>query len=236
MLQISNLQVKYGGITAVNGLSLQVNENETIALIGSNGAGKTTTLHAISGLLKPSQGECLYQGMNLLKMAAHDIVARGIVHVPEGRQVFTRLTIEENLRMGAYLQKDRQLVKQNYERIYEMFPILKERLRQSAGTLSGGEQQMLAIGRALMSNPKLLLLDEPSMGLSPLLTQQVFEALYELKKAGLTILLVEQNAYEALELSDRAYVMETGSITIEGNSVDLIRDPKVKEAYLGGEI
>ena len=236
MLELKDLVVRYGGITAVNGVSLQVEEHETVALIGANGAGKTTTLHTISGLLKPASGQVLFGGEDITKSPAERIVARGIVQVPEGRQVFAKLTVEENLRLGAYLRKDKAGIAESYEKAMALFPILKERRRQPAGTLSGGEQQMLAIGRALMSNPKLLLLDEPSMGLSPLMTQQVFDVLQALKKQGMTILLVEQNAYEALTISDRAYIMETGSITLEGRSSELIDDPRVKDAYLGGDL
>ena len=236
MLELKDLVVRYGGITAVNGVSLRVEEHETVALIGANGAGKTTTLHTISGLLKPASGQVLFQGEDITKSPAERIVARGSVQVPEGRQVFAKLTVEENLRLGAYLRKDKAGIAESHEKVMALFPILKERRRQPAGTLSGGEQQMLAIGRALMSAPKVLLLDEPSMGLSPLMTQQVFDVLQALKKQGMTILLVEQNAYEALTISDRAYIMETGSITLEGRSSELIDDPRVKDAYLGGDL
>ena len=236
MLQVNNLVVRYGGITAVDGISLQIDQHETVALIGANGAGKTTTLHAISGLLKAAGGQILFQGEDITKIPAEAVVARGVIQVPEGRQVFSKLTIEENLKLGAYLQKDKEKIRDTYEKVMTLFPILRERRRQAAGTLSGGEQQMLAIGRALMSAPKLLLLDEPSMGLSPLMTQQVFDVLLALKKQGMTILLVEQNAYEALTISDRAYIMETGNITLEGRSSELIDDPRVKDAYLGGDL
>lgn len=236
MLKVENLVVRYGGITAVDGVSLELEEHETVALIGANGAGKTTTLHTISGLLKAAGGRIFFQDEDITKVAAENLVARGVVQVPEGRQVFAKLTVEENLRLGAYLQKDKQKIRSNHEKVMTLFPILQERRRQAAGTLSGGEQQMLAIGRALMSDPKLLLLDEPSMGLSPLMTQQVFDVLLELKRQGMTILLVEQNAYEALTISDRAYIMETGNITLEGRSSELIHDPRVKDAYLGGDL
>ena len=236
MLQVNNLVVRYGGITAVDGISLQIDQHETVALIGANGAGKTTALHAISGLLKAAGGQILFQGEDITKTPAEAVVARGVIQVPEGRQVFSKLTIEENLKLGAYLQKDKEKIRDTYEKVMTLFPILRERRRQAAGTLSGGEQQMLAIGRALMSAPKLLLLDEPSMGLSPLMTQQVFDVLLALKKQGMTILLVEQNAYEALTISDRAYIMETGNITLEGRSSELIDDPRVKDAYLGGDL
>lgn len=236
MLQIQNLVVRYGGITAVDGITMNIAEHETVALIGANGAGKTTTLHAISGLLKAADGEILFHDTDITKIPADQIVSLGVIQVPEGRQVFAKLTIEENLRLGAYLQKDKAKIRENYEKAMALFPILRERRKQAAGTLSGGEQQMLAIGRALMGDPKLLLLDEPSMGLSPLLTQQVFDVLKELKKSGMTILLVEQNAYEALTISDRAYIMESGDITLEGRSSELIDDPRVKDAYLGGDL
>lgn len=236
MLNVADLVVKYGGVIAVNGCSFTISKGEMVTLIGANGAGKSTTLGAISGLLKPFSGDCVFQGESLSKLSAETIVARGIVQVPEGRQIFTKLTVEENLKMGAYLQKDKGIIRRNRERALSLFPILQQRRRQIAGTLSGGEQQMLAIGRALMSNPKLLLLDEPSMGLSPLLTQQVFQALKELQIEGLTILLVEQNAYEALQISDRAYIMETGKVTMEGKSGELLVDPRVKDAYLGGDL
>ena len=236
MLQIQDLTVRYGGITAVDGITMDIKEHETVALIGANGAGKTTTLHAVSGLLKAAGGSIVFDGTDITKIPAEQIVSRGVIQVPEGRQVFAKLTIEENLRLGAYLQKDKAKIKENYEKAMTLFPILRERRKQAAGTLSGGEQQMLAIGRALMGNPRLLLLDEPSMGLSPLMTQQVFDVLSELKAGGMTILLVEQNAYEALTLSDRAYIMESGNITLEGMSSELIDDPRVKDAYLGGDL
>ena len=236
MLQIQDLTVRYGGITAVDGITMDIKEHETVALIGANGAGKTTTLHAVSGLLKAAGGSIVFDGTDITKIPAEQIVSRGVIQVPEGRQVFAKLTIEENLRLGAYLQKDKAKIKESYEKAMTLFPILRERRKQAAGTLSGGEQQMLAIGRALMGNPRLLLLDEPSMGLSPLMTQQVFDVLSELKAGGMTILLVEQNAYEALTLSDRAYIMESGNITLEGRSSELIDDPRVKDAYLGGDL
>ena len=236
MLQIQDLVVRYGGITAVDGVNMNIAEHETVALIGANGAGKTTTLHSISGLLKAANGTITFNGENITKVPAEQIVARGVIQVPEGRQVFAKMSIEENLRLGAYLQKDKAAIRDNYEKAMTLFPILRERRHQAAGTLSGGEQQMLAIGRALMANPRLLLLDEPSMGLSPLMTQQVFDVLKALKESGMTILLVEQNAYDALTISDRAYIMETGNITLEGRSSELINDPRVKDAYLGGDL
>ena len=236
MLELKDLVVKYGGITAVKGISLTIEEGETVALIGANGAGKSSTLHAISGLLRIPSGTITFDGKNITGVSPDKIVEMGLVQVPEGRQIFTRLTVEENLRMGSFVNRDKEDVARNRERVLTLFPILKERAKQSAGTLSGGEQQMLAIGRALMSSPKMLLLDEPSMGLSPIMTQEVFDVLRSLKKENITIFVVEQNAYDALELADRAYIMETGSITLEGRSADLINDERVKDAYLGGDI
>ena len=236
MLKVENLTVKYGGITAVDGISLNIQQGETVAMIGANGAGKSTTLHAISGLQKISSGSIWFDGKDITKVQPHKIVEKGLVQVPEGRQIFTKLSVEENLRMGAYTMKDPQRQKENRERAMELFPILRERAHQAAGTLSGGEQQMLAIARALMSSPRMLLLDEPSMGLSPIMTQQVFSVLQQLKQEGITIFLIEQNAYDALEISDRAYILETGRISLEGRSSDLITDERVKNAYLGGEV
>ena len=233
MLELKDLVVRYGGITAVNGVSLQVKEHETVALIGANGAGKTTTLHTISGLLKPASGQVLFRGEDITKSPAERIVARGIVQVPEGRQVFAKLTVEENLRLGAYLRKDKAGIAESYEKAMALFPILKERRRQPAGTLSGGEQQMLAIGRALMSAPQVLLLDEPSMGLSPLLVKEIFEIITELNKRGMTILLVEQNAQMALSVAQRAYVLETGRIIMQGSAAELLNNDSVRKAYLG---
>lgn len=236
MLKVENLTVKYGGITAVDGISLNIQQGETVAMIGANGAGKSTTLHAISGLQKISSGSIWFDGKDITKVQPHKIVEMGLVQVPEGRQIFTKLSVEENLRMGAYTMKDPQRQKENRERAMELFPILRERAHQAAGTLSGGEQQMLAIARALMSSPRMLLLDEPSMGLSPIMTQQVFSVLQQLKQEGITIFLIEQNAYDALEISDRAYILEIGRISLEGRSSDLITDERVKNAYLGGEV
>ena len=236
MLEIRDLVVKYGGITAVKGISLNIGEGETVALIGANGAGKSSTLNAVSGLLRVSSGTITFSGKNITGISPDRIVEMGLVQVPEGRQIFTRLTVEENLRMGAYVNRDKADVERNRERVLSLFPILKERAKQSAGTLSGGEQQMLAIGRALMSSPKMLLLDEPSMGLSPIMTQEVFGVLRALKDEKITVFVIEQNAYDALELADRAYIMETGTITLEGKSADLIEDERVKDAYLGGDI
>ena len=236
MLEIKDLVVKYGGITAVKGISLAIEEGETVALIGANGAGKSSTLHAVSGLLRTASGTISFDGKDITGARPDRIVEMGLVQVPEGRQIFTRLTVEENLRMGAFVNRDKADVARNKERVLSLFPILKERAGQSAGTLSGGEQQMLAIGRALMSSPKMLLLDEPSMGLSPIMTQEVFNVLRSLKEENITVFVVEQNAYEALELADRAYIMETGTIALEGHSADLINDDRVKNAYLGGDL
>lgn len=236
MLEIKDLVVKYGGITAVKGISLAIEEGETVALIGANGAGKSSTLHAVSGLLRTASGTISFDGKDITGARPDKIVEMGLVQVPEGRQIFTRLTVEENLRMGAFVNRDKADVARNKERVLSLFPILKERAGQSAGTLSGGEQQMLAIGRALMSSPKMLLLDEPSMGLSPIMTQEVFNVLRSLKEENITVFVVEQNAYEALELADRAYIMETGTIALEGRSADLINDDRVKNAYLGGDL
>ena len=234
MLDIKNLCVKYDNIRVVRDVNLRIDNNELVALIGANGAGKTTILKTISGLIRAESGSICFDGKDITGAPSHRIVSSGIVQVPEGRQIFPKMTIEENLKLGAYLQKDKALIRRNFERCFTLFPILKQRLHQIAGTLSGGEQQMLAIGRALLSNPKLLLLDEPSMGLSPLLTQQVFDVLKALKKEGITMLLVEQNAYDALEISDRTYILETGSVAMEGKSDVLIEDINIKNAYLGG--
>ena len=236
MLKIQDLVVKYGGITAVDGISLEIGKGETVALIGANGAGKSTTLQAVSSLVKIASGKIFFEGKDITKAGADAIVKMGLVHVPEGRQIFTRLSVEDNLRMGAYLSKDKKRDEKNREWVMDLFPILRERARQVAGTLSGGEQQMLAIGRALMSNPKMLLLDEPSMGLSPIITQQVFQVLRKLKEEGITIFLIEQNAYDALEISERAYIMESGRITLSDRSDVLISDERVKDAYLGGAV
>ena len=234
MLKIDNIVVKYDTIPVVKGVSMEVNEGELVALIGANGAGKSTILKTISGLMRPAQGKITFNDMELSKMGANDIVKAGVVQVPEGRQIFSKMTVYENLRLGAFLRKDRAEFQKNIDYVFEMFPILKERIKQQAGTLSGGEQQMLAMGRALMSCPKFLLLDEPSMGLSPIMTEQVFSVIKTLKSHGITILLVEQNAFEALEVADRAYILETGNITLSGRAQDLIKNPAVKEAYLGG--
>jgi branched-chain amino acid transport system ATP-binding protein len=235
MLEIKNLVVNYGAIVALHGISLSVPDAKIVTLIGANGAGKTTTLKTISGLLKPKGGEILYDNKNIAGLPPHQIVARGISQAPEGRMIFANLTVLENLQLGAYLQKDKDTVRRELDHVYVLFPRLKEREKQIAGTLSGGEQQMLAIGRALMSRPKLLLLDEPSLGLAPLLVKTIFEKIVEInREQGLTILLVEQNANLALEISHFGYVLETGKVVLQGDSKELRQNPKVKSAYLGG--
>ena len=235
MLQIKNLVVNYGVITALQGISLEVKQGAIVTLIGANGAGKTTTLKGISGLLKTRGGEILYEGRNIAGMPAHKIVQLGMAHVPEGRMVFANLTVMENLMMGAYLQRDKKRIKTEMDFIFSVFPRLKEREAQIAGTLSGGEQQMLAIGRALMSTPRFLMLDEPSLGLAPLLVKTIFEKIVEINKQhGITILLVEQNANMALEISHYGYVLETGRITLQDQSSALRQNPQVRSAYLGG--
>ena len=233
MLEIKDLHVFYGAIHALKGVSLTVADGELVSLIGANGAGKTTTLHAISGLLPAASGSILLGGKDLQKVPANTIIGLGMAHVPEGRHVFARMTVEENLRMGAYILRDQRKIAENLEKVYGHFPRLKERRRQLAGTLSGGEQQMLATGRALMTNPKIVLMDEPSMGLSPLLVKEIFSIIQELHKSGITILLVEQNAKMALAVSDRAYVLETGTISMEGPAAELAADDRVRRAYLG---
>ena len=233
MLEIKDLNVFYGAIHALKGISLTVADGELVSLIGANGAGKTTTLHAISGLLPAASGSVLLDGKDLQKVPANTIIGLGMAHVPEGRHVFARMTVEENLRMGAYILRDQKRIAENLEMVYGHFPRLKERRRQMAGTLSGGEQQMLATGRALMTNPKIVLMDEPSMGLSPLLVKEIFSIIQELHKSGITILLVEQNAKMALAVSDRAYVLETGTISMEGPAAELAADDRVRKAYLG---
>jgi branched-chain amino acid transport system ATP-binding protein len=235
MLEIRNLTVNYGAITALHGISLQARAGGVVTLIGSNGAGKTTTLKTISGLLRPRAGEIIYEGVNIAGLPPHEIVRRGLCHVPEGRMIFANLTVLENLRMGAYRVRDSAATRRELEFVLAMFPRLRERLTQVAGTLSGGEQQMLAIGRALMSQPRFLVLDEPSLGLAPLLVKAIFEKIVEIsRERGLTILLVEQNANRALEISNYGYVLETGRITVEGDSASLRQNPRVKQAYLGG--
>src|ERR1039458_1865026 len=234
MLVIKNLSVHYGVIAALHGISLEVKQGDIVTLIGANGAGKTTTLRAISGLVK-AQGEILYEGRNLANRPPHEIVAAGISHVPEGRMVFANLTVGENLDMGAYLQRNKEHIRQDLEFVFGIFPRLAERRRQIAGTLSGGEQQMLAIGRALMSRPRFLMLDEPSLGIAPILVKTIFEKIVEINREhGVTILLVEQNARLALEVARYGYVLETGKITLQGDSTSLRQNPQVKSAYHGG--
>ncbi|RZL00161.1 MAG: ABC transporter ATP-binding protein [Rubrivivax sp.] len=233
MLELRQLSVAYGGIQAVKGLNLTLNQGELVSLIGANGAGKTTTLKAICGLLEPQSGEVLYQGRSLKGQGAWDLVAQGLVMVPEGRGIFTRMTIDENLSMGAYLRRDAEGIKLDTEAVYQRFPRLKERRRQLAGTLSGGEQQMLAMGRALLARPRLLLLDEPSMGLAPIMVDKIFEVIADIASQGVTVLLVEQNAHRALEIAHRAYVMDSGELVLEGRAQSLLNDPQVQAAYLG---
>ena len=233
MLEIKDLEVYYGVIQAIKGISFEVNKGEVIALIGANGAGKTTILHTITGLLSPKKGSVIYEGTDITKIPAHKIVSLGMAHVPEGRRVFADLSVYENLKMGAYTRKDKNEVEETLEKVYERFPRLKERKNQMAGTLSGGEQQMLALGRALMSKPKIILMDEPSMGLSPILVNEIFDIIQEVSKSGTTVLLVEQNAKKALSIADRAYVLETGKIVLDGKAEDLLNDDSIKKAYLG---
>ena len=233
MLEIKDLEVYYGVIQAIKGISFEVNKGEVIALIGANGAGKTTILHTITGLLSPKKGSVMYEGTDITKIPAHKIVSLGMAHVPEGRRVFADLSVYENLKMGAYTRKDKNEVEETLERVYERFPRLKERKNQMAGTLSGGEQQMLAMGRALMSKPKIILMDEPSMGLSPIYVNEIFDIIKEVSAGGTTVLLVEQNAKKALSIADRAYVLETGKISLSGDADVLMNDDSVKKAYLG---
>ena len=233
MLKIQDLHVSYGAVRAIKGISLEVNDGELVSLIGANGAGKTTTLHTISGLVPAASGTIELDGTDLRKIAPNKIIELGLAHVPEGRHVFARMTVEENLMMGAYIVRDKAKIKKQLELVYSHFPRLAERSRQLAGTLSGGEQQMLAMGRALMTEPKMLLLDEPSMGLSPILVNEIFSIIKSLHANGITVLLVEQNAKMALSISDRAYVLETGVISMSGKAFDLLHDDKVRRAYLG---
>ncbi|MCF2561381.1 ABC transporter ATP-binding protein [Bifidobacterium boum] len=233
MLDIKNLSVSYGAIDAVKGISLHVDDGEIVSLIGANGAGKTTTLHTITGLVPAKSGSIVFNGQDLLKTKANKIVTLGMAHVPEGRHVFTRMSVQENLEMGAYSLKDTSHVAEDLDKVYTYFPRLKERRRQLAGTLSGGEQQMVAMGRAIMSRPNTILMDEPSMGLSPKLVKEIFRIIEKLHEEGITVLLVEQNAKMALSIADRAYVLETGRITMEGKASDLLHDEKVRKAYLG---
>ena len=234
MLEVTNLTVSYGAIRALKGISFSVEQGEIISLIGSNGAGKTTTLHSISNLIKKQGGSVSFNGENITSLAADQIVKRGLIHVPEGRRIFANLTVRENLEMGAFIRKDKTGIKSDMERVYELFPRLKERVKQVAGTLSGGEQQMLAMGRGIMSQPKLLLLDEPSMGLAPILVDEIFDIIQRINKDGTTILLVEQNAFKAMNIANRVYILETGNIIKSGDAKELITDPAVKAAYLGG--
>jgi branched-chain amino acid transport system ATP-binding protein len=233
LLEIRGLKVAYGGIEAVRGIDLEVAEGELVALIGANGAGKTTTLKAIAGMLRPTAGTLRYDGEEVTGLPSHRLIRRGIALVPEGRGVFARLTVEENLAMGAYIRDDRPAVRTDAERVFDLFPRLRERRAQVAGTLSGGEQQMLAIGRAMMSRPRLLLLDEPSMGLAPLMVQKIFEVVRSIAAQGVTILLVEQNALLALEAAARGYVMESGALTLQDTGAALLASPQVRQAYLG---
>ena len=234
MLKVENLKVRYGMIEAIKGISFEVKDGEIVTLIGANGAGKTTTMHAISGLLKPAAGSITLDGHDLVKMPPHKIVSLGLAQVPEGRRVFAQQTVEENLVLGAYTRKDKTAIAEDREKVFELFPRLKERRTQLAGTLSGGEQQMLAMGRALMAKPKIILMDETSMGLSPLLVKEIFHIIQDINKQGTTVLLVEQNARMALGIADRAYVLETGKITLEGTGAELAEDERVRKAYLGG--
>ena len=234
MLEVKDLEVYYGMIQAIKGISFEVNQGEVIALIGANGAGKTTTLHTITGLLSPKKGSVVFEGTDITKIPAHKIVSMGMAHVPEGRRVFAELSVYENLKMGAYTRKDKNEIEESLANVYKRFPRLEERRNQMAGTLSGGEQQMLAMGRALMSKPKIILMDEPSMGLSPRLVDQVFDTIVSINKSGTTIMLVEQNANQALRVAKRGYVIETGEIVLSDDADKLLSNPQVKEAYLGG--
>lgn len=233
VLSLQEIETYYGEIKALQGVSLEVMEGEIVSLIGSNGAGKTTTLRTISGLLKPRKGKIFFRGKNVEVLPAHEVAAMGVAHVPEGRKIFPRLTVQENLEMGAFRLKDQARIKANMERVFELFPRMYERRRQKGGTLSGGEQQMLAMGRALMSEPDILLLDEPSMGLAPLLVDHIFQVIKTLNSAGMTILLVEQNALKALRIANRGYVLQTGRVVLTGQGSELLDNKLVKEAYLG---
>ena len=233
MLEVKDLQVYYGMIQAIKGISFEVNQGEVIALIGANGAGKTTTLHTVTGLISPKSGQVLFEGKDITKTPAHKIVSMGMAHVPEGRRVFAELSVYENLRMGAYTRKDKAEIEETLKRVYKRFPRLQERKNQMAGTLSGGEQQMLAMGRALMSKPRIILMDEPSMGLSPIMVNEIFDIIRAVSESGTTVLLVEQNAKKALSIADRAYVLETGKIVLSGDAKELLEDDSIKKAYLG---
>lgn len=233
MLKIEDLEVSYGAVQALRGISMEVNDGEIVSLIGANGAGKTTTLHAITGLVPIKSGSVIYDGHDLRKTDPSRIVTMGLAHVPEGRQVFTRMTVAENLAMGAYFRKDKKAIAEDLERVYARFPRLKERAKQLAGTLSGGEQQMLAIGRGIMAKPKLMMLDEPSLGLAPVIVTQVFDIIKEINKEGMSIMLIEQNAQKVLEFCDQAYIMQVGKVAISGRGRDLLEDNAVAAAYLG---
>ncbi|MGI5078067.1 ABC transporter ATP-binding protein [Treponema maltophilum] len=234
MLKVTDLTVHYGAIEALHGISFEVNEGEIISLIGSNGAGKTTTLHALSNIVKKTRGTVMFEGQDITRLAPDSIVRTGLIQVPEGRRIFANMSVHENLELGAYTRTDRGGIKSDMEKVFTLFPRLKERIRQTGGTLSGGEQQMLAMGRALMSKPKLLLLDEPSMGLAPILVDEIFSIIKEINAEGTTILLVEQNAFKALNIAHRAYILETGSVVKTAEASSLIKDESVKKAYLGG--
>ena len=233
LLEVQDIQVYYGMIQALKGVSFSVNEGEVIALIGANGAGKTTTLHTVTGLLRAKSGHIIYDGQDITKVPPHKIVTMGMAHVPEGRRVFANMTVLQNLKMGAFTRSDKNEIDATIEKVYKRFPRLKERQNQTAGTLSGGEQQMLAMGRALMSKPSIILMDEPSMGLSPILVNEIFDIIESISKSGTTVLLVEQNAKKALSIADRAYVLETGKIVTSGKASELLEDDSIKKAYLG---
>ena len=233
MLEVKDLEVYYGVIQAIKGVSFHVEKGEVIALIGANGAGKTTILHTVTGLISPKKGSVIFEGKDITKVPAHKIVSIGMAHVPEGRRVFAELSVYEHLKMGAYTRTDNAEIEDSLKNVYKRFPRLEERKNQMAGTLSGGEQQMLAMGRALMSKPGIILMDEPSMGLSPILVNEIFDIIRSVSESGTTVLLVEQNAKKALSIADRAYVLETGNITLEGNAKDLLEDDSIKKAYLG---
>ena len=233
MLEVKDIEVFYGVIQAIKGISFEVNEGEVIALIGAYGAGKTTTLQTITGLVSPKKGQILFEGQDITRVPAHKIVSMGMAHVPEGRRVFAQLSVLDNLKLGAFTRKDKEEIEETLIRVYKRFPRLEERKNQIAGTLSGGEQQMLAMGRALMSHPKIILMDEPSMGLSPIFVNEIFDIIQEVSQSGTTVLLVEQNAKKALSIADRGYVLETGRIVLEGDAKDLLNNDQVKKAYLG---
>ncbi|MEG1848740.1 MAG: ABC transporter ATP-binding protein [Lachnospiraceae bacterium] len=233
MLEVKDLEVNYGVIKAIKGINFEVNEGEVIALIGANGAGKTTILHTITGLIPAAAGNVIFEGTDITKLPGHKIVTLGMAHVPEGRRVFSQLTVYQNLKMGAYTRNDKEEFADTIQLVYKRFPRLEERKNQTAGTLSGGEQQMLAMGRALMSHPKIILMDEPSMGLSPIFVEEIFSMIQEVSASGTTVLLVEQNAKKALSIANRAYVLETGKIALEGNAAELMNNESVKTAYLG---